>query len=73
MLCFGTGYRPEEFAAFGVAMDGKGARFRECLEIIRKAWAGPFTHQGRHFQIPATVAGGRSTVPLTSPGCPGRP
>jgi alkanesulfonate monooxygenase SsuD/methylene tetrahydromethanopterin reductase-like flavin-dependent oxidoreductase (luciferase family) len=58
MLCFGTGYRPEEFAAFGVAMDGKGARFRECLEIIRKAWAGPFTHQGRHFQVPATVAGG---------------
>jgi alkanesulfonate monooxygenase SsuD/methylene tetrahydromethanopterin reductase-like flavin-dependent oxidoreductase (luciferase family) len=51
MLCFGTGYRPEEFAAFGVAMDGKGARFRECLEVIQKAWTGPFTHQGKHFRF----------------------
>ncbi len=52
MLCFGTGYRREEFAAFGVAMDGKGARFRECLEVIQKAWAGPFVHRGKHFLIP---------------------
>jgi alkanesulfonate monooxygenase SsuD/methylene tetrahydromethanopterin reductase-like flavin-dependent oxidoreductase (luciferase family) len=57
MLCFGTGYRAEEFAAFGVAMDGKGARFRECLTVIQKAWAGPFTHDGKHFQIPAAVEG----------------
>jgi alkanesulfonate monooxygenase SsuD/methylene tetrahydromethanopterin reductase-like flavin-dependent oxidoreductase (luciferase family) len=57
MLCFGTGYRPEEFAAFGIAMDGKGARFRECLEVIQKAWAGPFVHHGKHFQIPAMVEG----------------
>jgi alkanesulfonate monooxygenase SsuD/methylene tetrahydromethanopterin reductase-like flavin-dependent oxidoreductase (luciferase family) len=57
MLCFGTGYRAEEFAAFGVAMDGKGARFRECLAVIQKAWAGPFTHHGKHFQIPAAVEG----------------
>jgi alkanesulfonate monooxygenase SsuD/methylene tetrahydromethanopterin reductase-like flavin-dependent oxidoreductase (luciferase family) len=55
MLCFGTGYRPEEFAAFGVAMDGKGARFRECLAVIQKAWAGPFTHHGQHFRIPLTA------------------
>jgi alkanesulfonate monooxygenase SsuD/methylene tetrahydromethanopterin reductase-like flavin-dependent oxidoreductase (luciferase family) len=52
MLCFGTGYRPEEFAAFDIPMQGKGARFRECLDVVRKAWAGPFTHRGRHFQIP---------------------
>jgi len=57
MLCFGTGYRPEEFAAFGIAMDGKGARFRECLDVIQKAWAGPFAHHGKHFQIPAAVEG----------------
>jgi alkanesulfonate monooxygenase SsuD/methylene tetrahydromethanopterin reductase-like flavin-dependent oxidoreductase (luciferase family) len=55
MLCFGTGYRPEEFAAFGVPIEGKGARFRECLEVIRKAWAGPFLHQGKHFRIPVAV------------------
>jgi alkanesulfonate monooxygenase SsuD/methylene tetrahydromethanopterin reductase-like flavin-dependent oxidoreductase (luciferase family) len=57
MLCFGTGYRAEEFAAFGIAMDGKGARFRECLDVIQKAWAGPFVHHGKHFQIPAPVEG----------------
>jgi alkanesulfonate monooxygenase SsuD/methylene tetrahydromethanopterin reductase-like flavin-dependent oxidoreductase (luciferase family) len=58
MLCFGTGYRPEEFAAFGIAMDGKGARFRECLQVIQKAWAGPFLHHGKLFRIPAAVEGG---------------
>lgn len=57
MLCFGTGYRAEEFAAFGIAMDGKGARFRECLAVIQKAWAGPFVHQGKHFQIPTAAEG----------------
>jgi alkanesulfonate monooxygenase SsuD/methylene tetrahydromethanopterin reductase-like flavin-dependent oxidoreductase (luciferase family) len=53
MLCFGTGYRTEEFAAFGIAMQGKGGRFRECLEVVQKAWAGPFVHHGKHFRIPA--------------------
>jgi alkanesulfonate monooxygenase SsuD/methylene tetrahydromethanopterin reductase-like flavin-dependent oxidoreductase (luciferase family) len=57
MLCFGTGYRAEEFAAFGIAMDGKGARFRECLAVIQKAWAGPFVHQGKHFRIPTAAEG----------------
>jgi alkanesulfonate monooxygenase SsuD/methylene tetrahydromethanopterin reductase-like flavin-dependent oxidoreductase (luciferase family) len=55
MLCFGTGYRPEEFAAFGVAMHGKGGRFRECLDVVQKAWAGPFVHHGKHFRIPMAV------------------
>jgi len=55
MLCFGTGYRPEEFAAFGIPVDGKGARFRECLAVVQKAWAGPFVHYGKHFQIPTPV------------------
>jgi alkanesulfonate monooxygenase SsuD/methylene tetrahydromethanopterin reductase-like flavin-dependent oxidoreductase (luciferase family) len=57
MLCFGTGYRPEEFAAFGIAMDGKGTRFRECLEVVQKAWAGPFVHHGKLFRIPTAVEG----------------
>jgi alkanesulfonate monooxygenase SsuD/methylene tetrahydromethanopterin reductase-like flavin-dependent oxidoreductase (luciferase family) len=55
MLCFGTGYRAEEFAAFGIAMQGKGARFRECLEVVQKAWAGPFVHYGKHFRISTAV------------------
>jgi alkanesulfonate monooxygenase SsuD/methylene tetrahydromethanopterin reductase-like flavin-dependent oxidoreductase (luciferase family) len=55
MLCFGTGYRPEEFAAFDIRMQSKGARFRECLDVVRKAWAGPFTHHGKHFHIPSVT------------------
>src|SRR5262245_9865887 len=57
MLCFGTGYRPEEFAAFGVAMHGKGARFRECLEVVQRAWAGLLVHRGKHFRMPTSVEG----------------
>jgi alkanesulfonate monooxygenase SsuD/methylene tetrahydromethanopterin reductase-like flavin-dependent oxidoreductase (luciferase family) len=55
MLCFGTGYRSEEFAAFGITPEGKGARFRECLNVVQKAWAGPFIHHGKHFRIPVAV------------------
>jgi alkanesulfonate monooxygenase SsuD/methylene tetrahydromethanopterin reductase-like flavin-dependent oxidoreductase (luciferase family) len=62
MLCFGTGYRPEEFAAFGIAMHGKGARFRECLTVVQKAWAGPFVHHGKHFCIPTVVEGAPAEV-----------
>jgi alkanesulfonate monooxygenase SsuD/methylene tetrahydromethanopterin reductase-like flavin-dependent oxidoreductase (luciferase family) len=62
MLCFGTGYRPEEFATFGIAMDGKGARFRECLNVVHKAWTGPFVHHGKHFHIPMAVAGAATEV-----------
>jgi alkanesulfonate monooxygenase SsuD/methylene tetrahydromethanopterin reductase-like flavin-dependent oxidoreductase (luciferase family) len=57
MLCFGTGYRPEEFAAFGIAIESKGARFRESLQVVQQAWAGPLAHHGKHFQIPTVVAG----------------
>ena len=72
MLCFGTGYRAEEFAAFGIAMQGKGARFRECLEVVQKAWAGPFVHHGKHFRIPTAVedaspVDGRRYRPATTP------
>ncbi|HXH12827.1 MAG TPA: LLM class flavin-dependent oxidoreductase [Alphaproteobacteria bacterium] len=66
MLCFGTGYRPEEFAAFGVAMDGKGARFRECLDVIQKAWAGPFTHHGKHFHIPQNAENSSAPAALVT-------
>lgn len=62
MLCFGTGYRPEEFAAFGVAMHGKGGRFRECLDVVQKAWAGPFVHHGKHFRIPMAVEDASTAV-----------
>jgi alkanesulfonate monooxygenase SsuD/methylene tetrahydromethanopterin reductase-like flavin-dependent oxidoreductase (luciferase family) len=62
MLCFGTGYRAEEFSAFGIPMHGKGARFRECLDVVQKAWAGALVHHGKHFRIPAIAADASTAV-----------
>lgn len=54
ILCAGTGYRKEEFAAYGAAAEGKRSRIRESLEILRLAWADePFVYRGKHFTIPA--------------------
>lgn len=54
ILCAGTGYRQEEFAAYGTMAAGKRARVRETLEILRLAWSDePFVYQGKHFTIPA--------------------
>ena len=57
ILCAGTGYRKEEFAAYGVAAEGKRPRIRESLEILRLAWADePFVYRGKYFTIPAAPA-----------------
>ena len=57
ILCAGTGYRKEEFAAYGVAAEGKRSRIRESLEILRLAWADePFVYRGKYFTIPAAPA-----------------
>ncbi len=54
LLCAGTGYRQEEFAAYGVPAAGKRARLRECLDILPLAWGDePFVYGGTHFTIPA--------------------
>ena len=39
-----SGDRPEEFPAFGVEMNERGALFRENLEWIRSAWGEQFPH-----------------------------
>ena len=52
MLCFGTGYRAEEFAAFGIAMHGKGARFRECLEVVQRRGLGHLCITANTFAYP---------------------
>jgi alkanesulfonate monooxygenase SsuD/methylene tetrahydromethanopterin reductase-like flavin-dependent oxidoreductase (luciferase family) len=49
---FGMGYRENEFAAFGVPMDERAARFEESVQIIRSLWTGePVTRHGTHFSI----------------------
>lgn len=56
-----VGYVPEEFAMAGVALEGRGRRMDDCLEVMRKAWTGePFEHAGRRVRVtpkPSTPGG----------------
>ena len=52
MLGVGLGYRPEEFAMFGVPMKERTSRLAEGVEIIRRLWSeDKVTHKGRHWQF----------------------
>lgn len=56
ILCAGTGYRPEEFAAYGLTAKGKRGRLREILEILPLAWSdAPFVYEGQYFRVPAPL------------------
>jgi alkanesulfonate monooxygenase SsuD/methylene tetrahydromethanopterin reductase-like flavin-dependent oxidoreductase (luciferase family) len=52
VLGVGLGYRPEEFAIFGVPMAERVSRLVEGVEIIRRLWAEDrVTHHGRHWRL----------------------
>ena len=52
LLGVGLGYRPEEFALFGVPMAERVSRLVEGVEIIRRLWTEDgVTHHGRHWQL----------------------
>ena len=69
ILCAGTGYRPDEFAAFGVPTRGKRSRIRESLEILSLAWTDePVAYRGAHFVIPTPepdAADGEEPAPIS--------
>lgn len=51
-LGVGLGYRPEEFAMFGVDMAHRVGRMVEGIEIIRRLWTGDaVTFAGRHHRV----------------------
>lgn len=51
-LGVGLGYRPEEFAIFGVPIKERVSRLTESVEIIRRLWSEDHvTHRGRHWQL----------------------
>ena len=58
LLGVGLGYRPEEYAMYGVPMPERVSRFGEAVGIIRRLWTEDrVTHQGRHWQFSdATIA-----------------
>ncbi|MFD0413303.1 LLM class flavin-dependent oxidoreductase [Streptomyces sp. NPDC127108] len=48
----GIGYRPEEYAAFGVEWTRRGKLQDELLETLLKAWTGEeFSHRGRTVRV----------------------
>ncbi|MGW2820863.1 LLM class flavin-dependent oxidoreductase [Streptomyces sp. NPDC001443] len=48
----GIGYRPEEYAMFGVDWRRRGRLQDELLETVLKAWTGEeFTHRGRTVRV----------------------
>ena len=52
LLGVGLGYRPEEFALFGVPMAERVSRLVEGVEIIGRLWTEDgVTHHGRHWQL----------------------
>jgi alkanesulfonate monooxygenase SsuD/methylene tetrahydromethanopterin reductase-like flavin-dependent oxidoreductase (luciferase family) len=67
LLGVGLGYRPEEYAIYGVPMSERASRLAEGVEVIRRLWSEDrVTHRGRHWQFSdATIA----PRPLQSP-CP---
>lgn len=49
---FAVGWRPDEFAAFGLDVHERGARTDEMLEVMNRLWSGEtVTHKGRFFDL----------------------
>jgi len=49
---FGTGYRPEEYAGYGINMKTRKGRSEEAIEIIKKCWTEDcFDFNGRYWQL----------------------
>ncbi|HEX3409373.1 MAG TPA: LLM class flavin-dependent oxidoreductase [Candidatus Binataceae bacterium] len=48
----GLGYRPQEYAGYGLDITRKGSRANEALQIIRALWQGEtVTFHGKHFRL----------------------
>jgi alkanesulfonate monooxygenase SsuD/methylene tetrahydromethanopterin reductase-like flavin-dependent oxidoreductase (luciferase family) len=61
LLGVGLGYRPEEFAIFGVPMAERVSRLVEGVEIIRRLWTEDgVTHHGRHWRLDGVTIRPRS-------------
>lgn len=52
VLGLGAGYRPAEFALFGVRREDRVRRVVETVEVLRRAWTGePFDFRGRCVRV----------------------
>jgi alkanesulfonate monooxygenase SsuD/methylene tetrahydromethanopterin reductase-like flavin-dependent oxidoreductase (luciferase family) len=63
-LGIALGYKPDEFALYGTALERRGARFEEQLAIMKALWTGePVDFKGAFY----TVAGRLEPRPVTKP------
>jgi alkanesulfonate monooxygenase SsuD/methylene tetrahydromethanopterin reductase-like flavin-dependent oxidoreductase (luciferase family) len=68
LLGVGLGYRPEEFAIFGIPMAERVSRLVEGIEIIRRLWTEDgVSHLGRHWRLDGVTIRPR---PLQAPRPP---
>ena len=70
LLGVGSGWLVEEFDALGVPFEGRGRRFDETIEILRRAWAGgELTYDGECYRFdPVLVSPEPIEVPLVLGG-----
>ncbi len=67
ILTVGQGYRPEEFAAFGVPFEDRLARTLDGIGALRKLWSGEaVSHDGGWYRF----EGARVLPPPVQPGGP---
>lgn len=51
-LGLAIGYKPDEFALYGVDLERRGARFEEQLAIVKGLWTGdPVSFRGRYYSV----------------------
>jgi probable F420-dependent oxidoreductase len=67
-LGLGIGWMPEEFAAAGASMAGRGARAEEYLAVLRTLWSDDVSSfTGKFYTVPA---GRQDPRPVQRPGPP---
>ncbi len=67
VLGAGLGWNAREFEVLGLPMAGRGARFEEALEVVRRLWTGePVTHHGENWRFSDV----RIVPPPARPGGP---
>ncbi|HEY3065875.1 MAG TPA: LLM class flavin-dependent oxidoreductase [Methylomirabilota bacterium] len=66
-LGIAIGYKPDEFALYGVELEKRGARFEEQLAIAKALWTEDHVRFEGHYY---TVAGSLEPKPVTKPHPP---
>lgn len=70
-LCgLGAGWLKEEFDAYGIPFNERGARMDESIEVVRKAWAGGFFHHhGKYYTFESLqITPAKAAIPLVCGG-----